>query len=154
MRIVWLASFPKSGNTWLRFLVYSYMYGPPQASSEVGERIPDIHHGAKLSVPPGDGQLFVKTHLMPGPNHPFMDRTQGFVYVVRHPKDVLLSNLNYARLASAGDFDAKGFAIHFIRHIWGWSRGSVAVLAPGRATPPGGFPRWPIFPESSCVTRT
>lgn len=126
MGVVWLASYPKSGNTWLRFLVYSYLYGPPDSSADVGERIPDIHHGTALEVPAG-GRLPVKTHLRPGPHHPLMNRTDGFVYVVRHPKDVLLSNLNYARLANPQAFDDRAYVEHFIRHmgIQSWISGGI-----------------------------
>ncbi|MDH5527460.1 MAG: sulfotransferase domain-containing protein [Nitrospirota bacterium] len=137
MRIVWLASYPESGNTWLRFLVYSYLYGPPETSAQVGDKIPDIHHGPRLSAPQGTDQMFVKTHLMPGPNHPFMDRTHGFVYVVRHPKDVLLSNLNYARLSTSGEFDAQAFAEHFIQHM-----GVESWIGGGIGTWPGNTAGW------------
>ena len=41
--VTWLASYPKSGNTWLRFLLYSYYYGSVTVSAQVAERIPDIH---------------------------------------------------------------------------------------------------------------
>jgi len=43
LQITWLAFYPKSGNTWMRFLLYSYFYGNIDDSHEVGLRIPDIH---------------------------------------------------------------------------------------------------------------
>ena len=35
MNIIWLASYPKSGNTYLRFLIYNYLYAEVSESIEV-----------------------------------------------------------------------------------------------------------------------
>ena len=43
MSIIWLASYPKSGNTWLRFLLYNYLFGEVRRSGDIARRIPDIH---------------------------------------------------------------------------------------------------------------
>jgi hypothetical protein len=29
-KIIWLASYPKSGNTWVRFLIYNLVFGKPE----------------------------------------------------------------------------------------------------------------------------
>lgn len=36
--IAWVASYPKSGNTWLRTLLYSYFFGAPTRMNSVGMR--------------------------------------------------------------------------------------------------------------------
>src|SRR4051812_49396983 len=33
--VVWIASYPKSGNTWVRFLLANYLAGPVSCSADV-----------------------------------------------------------------------------------------------------------------------
>ena len=119
MRIVWLASYPKSGNTWLRFLLCNYIYGEITRSEEVGHRIPDIHAAnGDLPNPEGQQPLLCKTHLILNKNHPHVDKTNAFIQVVRHPKDVLLSNLHYAKLAKpGGQINETAFCTEFINQM-------------------------------------
>ena len=39
----WLAAFPKSGSTWLRFLLHHLLHGPPAVSRDVDRALPSIH---------------------------------------------------------------------------------------------------------------
>lgn len=136
--IVWLASYPKSGNTWLRFLLYHYLYGEVTASADVERRIPDLHATGpdKLPVPdPGiaRGILMCKTHMCLGIRHPHLDRTAGFVYIARHPRDVLLSDLNYVRMTApdSDQFSDDLYVREFIRHMGSpaWQRLGVGTWA-------------------------
>lgn len=102
--ILWLASYPKSGNTWLRFLLRAAVLGPPTDSIQVSQSIPDLHR----PLPTDDSAASfgpvrpIKTHFALTPEHPMLDRTARAVYVLRNPRDVLLSGLNYARLSGGG----------------------------------------------------
>jgi hypothetical protein len=101
VQITWIASYPKSGNTWVRFLLYHYLYGDLPGTAELSRRIPDIHR-AELdrARPEPSGRLFVKTHWPLGPGMPHLDQTAAAIYIIRHPKDILLSALNYLRLGN------------------------------------------------------
>lgn len=112
MQIHWLASFPKSGNTWVRFLLYHYFYGDIANSADLGKRIPDIHAGDFARASSSTRTQLVKTHWGISPQMPHIDRTAGAIYIVRHPRDVLLSMLNYYRLREPS---AKWTDEHFVR---------------------------------------
>ena len=101
MGIAWIASYPKSGNTWVRFLVANYLAGPIEHSTQVEALVPDfsrpIDPAPLLAQRP---TLIAKSHFRWGPDHPHAALTERAVVVLRHPKDVLLSNLAYDRLLS------------------------------------------------------
>ncbi len=98
MNITWLASYPKSGNTWVRFLLHSAKYGQPKNSLDIAKKIPDIHRPIPFD-PPEDGQVMCKSHFAFSSDHPKIDQTQRAVLIIRNPRDVLFSALNYRRLA-------------------------------------------------------
>lgn len=116
MGLFWLASYPKSGNTWLRFMLYAYLFGPPGASIEVAQRIPDLHRSVPGQLPPGDPEL-IKTHLMLSDQHPRLGETAGAIHIIRNPRDVALSALNYRKLTGEGAraFTETGYLKGFIR---------------------------------------
>ena len=96
--LVWLASYPKSGNTWLRFSVAALIAGEMPSSAFVKERMPDIHEPGFKPFPMADqGYVFAKTHYMFSDTMPGAGQTVGFIYMVRNPIDVLASNYNYIR---------------------------------------------------------
>lgn len=97
--ICWIASYPKSGNTWVRFLLHNYFFGPVEQSEAIAETIPDLHIcGTDLAGREVCETLLVKTHFMPDDKLLFAERTTRFVYIVRHPRDVLRSCMNYAKM--------------------------------------------------------
>ncbi len=97
MQLVWLASFPKSGNTWTRFLLYQYMHGEATSSDQIAKEIPDTHSPGEFQAAaarPGRPLLIVKTHFQYKPTIP----GERFIYIVRHPRDVIQSVMNFVRL--------------------------------------------------------
>lgn len=96
----WLSSYPKSGNTWVRFLLYQYFFGEARASIDIARYIPGIHNMPQVrAASPFDGKLFVKNHFPLGPDVPAVPGSVC-IYVVRHPRDVIQSCLNYARMVA------------------------------------------------------
>ena len=100
-KIVWVASYPKSGNTWLRFLLINLIFGPQDSTADFETLLPDIHEGIDLAKFADRPRLFVKSHFRLASDMPLFRRTEAFIYVVRHPLDVMLSNLNYHQLTHA-----------------------------------------------------
>lgn len=101
MSIHWVASYPKSGNTWLRFLLHTYFNGPVKHTREVLDFSPDLHIYSRMERPlPIDrpGRLFCKTHFRFCAILPHNERTTGIIYLIRHPLDVMLSNIDYLPL--------------------------------------------------------
>jgi Sulfotransferase domain len=95
-KIVWLASYPKSGNTWIRFMIADLVAGEMSSSAQVMTQVPDIHEGIKGQHLFGNHTTVVKTHWKYWTGIPLREDTIGIVYIVRNPIDVLESNQNYA----------------------------------------------------------
>lgn len=134
MTITWLASYPKSGNTWVRFILYHCLWGEPRESIDINRRIPDIHRrlsGDALETGAGGGPVFVKTHFELTERHPELARSVRALHIIRDPRDVLLSALNYRRLngVSEAQLSDRAYAEQFIR-----AGGDRTWLAQGMGT--------------------
>ena len=120
-QIVWLSSYPKSGNTFVRFLLANYFFDGISSSAGVDKRIPSIKrvlsHGIQPQAMIGS-RVIVKTHFL-STRHPLVKETEtaGFIYVVRNPRDVLLSNSRYSGVTGNKPIDTAGFAREFIQHM-------------------------------------
>ncbi len=91
---VWIASYPKSGNTWMRFIIANIMSGGVSNSNDIEGMVPDIHRGPLRPALHHCGRAFAKTHFAYG-SVKQQQATVGAVYIVRHPLDVLVSHLDY-----------------------------------------------------------
>jgi len=87
--VLWLVSYPKSGNTWFRFVLFHLQHGRmPESSREL-----DQQFNSKLPVKPGE--LFKKSHATVAGLAEHRNAGDKVIYIVRHPLDVLQSSLNY-----------------------------------------------------------
>lgn len=117
--IIWIASYPKSGNTWLRFMACNLVFGRQDSASALARLAPDVHELAGPFAIPTQTQL-LKTHFPCSERlQPLMACTAGAIHVVRHPADVMVSNFHYARRRSgAGSQQQPGeFAAYVDRFI-------------------------------------
>ena len=81
---VFLVSYPKSGNTWLRFLLGNYISGNQCDFSNAHLIMPDIHYNpeqcAKIPRP-----RIIKSH------YPYVSEYNNVIYLVRDGRDVAVS---------------------------------------------------------------
>jgi hypothetical protein len=83
---VFLASYPRSGNTMLRFMLAEAMTGVPSTFDQIQRIIPEIgvHVNARRIVP-ADGRL-IKTHEL------YCSEYKRAIYIIRDVRDVMLSS--------------------------------------------------------------
>jgi len=113
--IVWIASYPKSGNTWLRFLASNLLFGRQESAAALNDLVPDVHElGAAFTVP--TERRLLKTHFTCVPRlQPLLPYTAAAVYVVRNPADVLVSNYHYSlRTGNTAPLRLADYAHSFI----------------------------------------
>jgi hypothetical protein len=81
-----LVSFPRSGNTWTRFLVCNLMNPTdPVNFAQLESRIPEIYDVTDRNLRAFSRPRIIKSH------EPFDPRYKKIIYIVRDPRDVLLS---------------------------------------------------------------
>jgi len=86
---VFLASYPRSGSTWLRFILFESLLGESSGFNSVNQAIPDVKsHRVGLPLIPGGSRL-IKTHEV------YHSEYRKAVYLVRDPRDVALSEYAY-----------------------------------------------------------
>lgn len=95
---VFLASYPRSGNTWLRAIVAYILYDPSRITSlaDLNRLVPDIHGRIPNRVDYSDPRV-IKTHL-PFPNRHESHRPDLYrrvIYCARHPVDAIRSYYHY-----------------------------------------------------------
>ena len=115
--ITWIASYPKSGNTWLRFIIFwlhhrRLPYSSPELDTFASSRLPayvddapDFCRSIRPRAADSDvnAPVYCKTHASASAVSQLGERNKQAIYVVRHPLDVMQSALNYARLT--GEID-------------------------------------------------
>lgn len=85
---VFIVSYPKSGNTWVRFLIGNYLTGCDCDWINVQQLVPDLHQNPW--VQPGlPRPRFFKSHCS------YTRKYTKVVYLVRDVRDVVLSYYNH-----------------------------------------------------------
>ena len=83
---VFLVSYPRSGNTWTRFLLGNLIYpDEPVTFSNIESRIPEIYFNRDRVLQALPRPRMLKSHESFQPHYPHV------IYVVRDPRDVAIS---------------------------------------------------------------
>ena len=130
-QLTWIASFPRSGNTWVRALITAYINSGSVGINDVmqtGDKQPDYYDGIikkpicdwstsdQALIKPAammrmledaDGNMLVKTHDcnidISGVAQIPHDITRAAIYIVRDPRDVALSFKNHYKTRSMSE---------------------------------------------------
>jgi len=130
--VIWIASYPKSGNTWVQNVirVAGSDYGFPSKDLDVYKlksmnQVPSTVGGVRKVVTETPVTV-LKTHASYRKNglvHPELGlKTVGFVYVVRNPLDVLLSYINFTRLQYEKSKNDREYQTNLFIRLLGFER--------------------------------
>src|SRR5215469_14500610 len=87
---VFLTSYPRSGNTWTRFLVANLAYPEKDVTFlSIEKLVPDMYKSADRTLRRLPRPRILKSH------EPFDPRYKKVVYIVRDPRDSAVSNYHW-----------------------------------------------------------
>ena len=89
---IFIVSYPRSGNTWTRFLIANFLFPSEDVSFANIERlIPDAEAQSSRYMKRAPSPRIIKSHEY------FDHRYRKVVYIVRDPRDIALSYYNFQR---------------------------------------------------------
>jgi estrone sulfotransferase len=90
---VYLVSYPKSGNTWMRFLLINYLFNTnrkPLLYSDLEKYIPSIHNSSFSKINSFKGFRIIKSHFV-------KKEYPKIIYIVRDGRDTMVSYYYYLK---------------------------------------------------------
>jgi len=118
--IISLSAFPKSGVTYLSFLLFHSLF-PDECDLHELERkyILDIHAYPNATFVEPRAPRIIKSHFPYNPNIPAVRLTSKAIYLIRHPIDVMMSAWDYHHLVNGGgDADTRSPAFRAYVRNW------------------------------------
>jgi len=106
-----IVSYPRSGNTWTRFLIANLLYtGRPVSFANIEQLIPDAEAQSSRYMKRVPGPRVIKSHQY------FDHRYPKVLYITRDPRDVVLSYYNFSRKYRqiADDFPLERYVRDFV----------------------------------------
>ncbi len=89
---VWIVSYPKSGNTWTRFLIANLIAnGETVDWSNIERRVPDIYYNRDTAYRSLPRPRYFKSH------EPYRPEYRRVVFIVRDPRDVAVSYYHFVQ---------------------------------------------------------
>lgn len=98
MELYYVASYPKSGATWFRTLMYGLFEGAPEFSREVQQFYPELPTEIDIvrkNIETKKPLSFIKSHYAYEKDMEFLDKCTGVIYITRNPLNVMLSKLDH-----------------------------------------------------------
>ena len=110
-RDVFIASYPRSGNTWMRFVLSQLATGQPSTYRSIEEVAPGAgYHRRAPRVTSGGGRL-IKTH------EPYRRQYRRAIYLVRDVRAVAVSQYRVLTITKFPDLTLDGFMEGFARGV-------------------------------------
>jgi len=147
---VFLVSYPKSGNTWTRFLVANLVHPEKRPDfSNINALIPDPEAVSKKDLERAVRPRIIKSHQY------FDPRYQKVIYIVRDPRDVVLSEYYFdiKRRAISDDYPLQQFVSRFVRGELNHSYGTWGENAASWFYARGADPRFLLVRYESLQSR-
>lgn len=117
---IFLASYQRSGSTWIRFLLCEILTKNPADFRSVKIAIPDVRHYHEAPLLLG-GRRLIKTH------EPYRKEYKKAIYIVRDPRDVALSLYEYDKPNQSLEEFVQSFVLGkasphgtWRRNVWSW----------------------------------
>jgi hypothetical protein len=134
---IFITSYPRSGNTWTRFLISNLVYqDEPTTFANIESRIPEIYFNPDRRMRSLARPRLLKSHEC------FQPLYRRVIYIVRDPRDVAVSFYHHNVKAGniADDFPMESFIPRFIAAEfdgkWGsWSDHVLSWLALRKESP-------------------
>jgi len=99
---VWLVSYPKSGNTWTRFLIANLIAGGQAVDwANIEHWVPDIYYNNDPQLLSLSRPRYFKSHEAYRANY------RRVVFIVRDPRDVAVSYYHFVRKSKMLPVDAS-----------------------------------------------
>jgi hypothetical protein len=117
--IVSLSAFPKSGVTYLSFLLF-YSFFSDECDIHDLERkyIIDVHLDQNVTFANPCAPRLIKSHYPYNPAIPEVRVTSKAIYLIRHPIDVMMSAWNYDNLLNGTVPDTRSPEFRAYIHRW------------------------------------
>ena len=97
--VSYIAAFPKSGITYLNFMLFHVLFDRPQDARLIdSDYIFDVHESLARVPQPGAEPRYAKIHFAYGAGLPLRDRAARAVYLLRDPIDVMMSVWDFKHL--------------------------------------------------------
>lgn len=115
-----VAGYPRSGTTWIRFMLYEILSGGDAGFERVNRAVAEVgDQGRALRLLPGKGRL-LKTHEL------YRGAYDRAIYLVRDPRDVVISEYHYLimkRFIPEVPFDRflDRFLLHKVNTFGSWT---------------------------------
>jgi len=106
---IFIVSYPRSGNTWMRFLLGSLFFENKIDWTNLEDMVPDIYINSDKKMLELASPRLIKSH------HPYDSRYKKVIYIVRDVRDVVLSYYKWhLKMKESYNEDFQSFFKKFI----------------------------------------
>ncbi len=114
-----LSAFPKSGVTYLSFLLFHTFFSDDRDIHDLERKyILDIHAYPKATFADPTAPHLIKSHFPYNPVIPAVRLTSKAIYLIRHPIDVMMSAWDFDHLIRGGDRGTQSPAFRAYVNRW------------------------------------